>query len=128
MTRQQSQFLRCFQADDRFNYHRVSHVISFEQTCHHRACPILSVGSTELSTYRFHFAVGDRIIRAACVTRGEIRSTIRAADWTELISVAAAGSLTGRLEAGKSAKTSISFFKLSFKLKNNYPDIIQAYH
>lgn len=99
--------------------HRVSRVISLERTCHHRACPVSSVSSTGLSTYRCHFTVGDRIIRAACVTRGEIRSAIRAADWTEFISIAAAGSLAGRLEAGKSAKTSISLFKLSFLNSHN---------
>lgn len=63
-----------------------------------------------LNTYRCHFTVGDRIIRAACMTRGEIGSAVRAADWTEFISVAVAGSLARRLEAGKSAETSISFF------------------
>lgn len=114
MIRQQSQFLRCFQVDDCFNYYRVSFVISLKCVITEHA--LSGVVSTGFSTYRCHFAVGDRIIRAACVTRGEIRSAIYATDWTEFISVAAAASLADRLEAGKSAKTSISLFKLNFKL------------
>lgn len=97
-----------------FNHYRVSFVISLKRVIIEHI--FLGVVSTGLSTYRWHFAVGDRIIRAACVTRGEIRSAIHATDWTEFISVAVAASLAGRLEAGKSAETSISLFKLNFKL------------
>jgi len=61
-------------------------------------------GSTGLSTYRCHFAVSNRIIRTARVTRGEIRSTIGPADWTKFVPIAVAGSLAGRLETRESAE------------------------
>lgn len=56
-------------------------------------------------TYRRYLAVNNRVIRAARVTRREVRSTVDAADWTEFVPIAVAGSFAGRLEAGDPAET-----------------------
>lgn len=73
--------------------------------------PCNLAGRTDMSavrllgrTYRCYFAVNNRIIRAARVTRGEIRSAVDAADWTEFVPIAVASGLAGRLEAGYSVE------------------------
>lgn len=55
-------------------------------------------------THRWNFAIDDRVIGAARVTRGKIRFTIGTANRAELVPNAVAGSLAGRLETGQSGK------------------------
>lgn len=86
--------------------------------------PVLS----RLSTYRCHFAVSDRIIRAARVTRGEIRFTVGAADWTKFVPIAVAGSLAGRLEARESAEMDRSQDTIPFYVLFSFNLILYPYY
>lgn len=72
-------------------------------------------------THRCNFAIDDRVIGAARVTRGKIRFTIGTANRAELVPIAVACSLAGLLEPGQSRKiyrcrSSFSFFPLSFEI------------
>lgn len=78
-------------------------------------CPVECMYILRIRTYRCYFAISDRVIRTAGVTRGEIRFTVGTTDWTEFVPIAVAGSLAGRLEAGYSVRVKLNV-SINFRL------------